>query len=103
MTSEEIKSLSEVIPDVEEVGTHTFYAAKGCLKCDQTGYQGRTGVREVLEVNDEIRELIMVHANANQIKDVAVKKGMTTMLQDGLRKAAEGVTTIEEVLRIIHE
>ncbi len=57
----------------------------------------------MLEVNEEIRQLIMNRANASQIKDAAVKNGMTTMIKDGLRRALAGMTSLEEILRIIHE
>ena len=80
-----------------------FYVGEGCNQCNNTGYTGRIGIREVLEMNEEIRRLVMGHASAQQIKEAAVKNKMRTMLQDGLEKASRGLTTIEEVLRIIHE
>ncbi len=98
---EELASLKEIIPDVGDM--KTFYAGEGCDKCGGTGYEGRIGIREVLEINDEIRELIMSRANAKQIKEAAIKNGMTTMLQDGIEKARMGITTVQEILRIIHE
>lgn len=107
LSAEEMKSLKEVLPDIEMVADHgskgTFYTAKGCAACNMAGYTGRIGVREVLEVNDEIRELIMNRSSAVAIKTAALKNGMTTMTQDGFLKAMEGLTTIEEVLRIIQE
>ncbi|OGY98068.1 MAG: hypothetical protein A3A43_03100 [Candidatus Liptonbacteria bacterium RIFCSPLOWO2_01_FULL_56_20] len=103
LAKEELKSLGEIIPDVETTSKTVFYIGQGCAACNQTGYQGRIGVREVLDVNDEIRQLIMNRANAAQIKDTAIKNGMITMIHDGLQKALKGITTIEEVLRIIHE
>jgi type II secretory ATPase GspE/PulE/Tfp pilus assembly ATPase PilB-like protein len=102
LSNAEVKSLSEVIPDEEVVGK-TFYRGDGCPNCGNTGYLGRLGIREVLEINSEVRALIMQRASAQEIKDAAVRNGMTTMLVDGVRKAAGGLTTIEEVLRIIHE
>jgi type II secretory ATPase GspE/PulE/Tfp pilus assembly ATPase PilB-like protein len=81
----------------------TFYYGEGCAVCDGSGYQGRVGIREVLTLNDDLRKLIMNRATAQEIKAGAVKNGMTSMLQDGINKAAEGLTTIEEVLRIINE
>ncbi len=78
-------------------------AGKGCDQCNGTGYMGRTGIHEVLEVRDNIRGLIVARADSNQIKQAAVKNGMLTMIEDGLVKAREGITTIEEVLRIIYE
>ncbi|MBI4084993.1 MAG: type II/IV secretion system protein [Candidatus Liptonbacteria bacterium] len=102
LDKDEMASLKEIIPDVDKK-VKTFYRGEGCDSCTKTGYEGRTGIREVLEIDDKIRDLIMSRANAQQIKDAAVTAGMTTMLQDGLDKANRGITTIEEILRIIHE
>ncbi len=98
----ETESLGELIPDLAK-GGRNFYAPKGCSVCNNTGYRERIGIREVLEMNDKIRELVMQRASAQAIKDAAVKNGMTTMLQDALQKASDGITSIEEVLRIIHD
>jgi type IV pilus assembly protein PilB len=103
MTAEEIKSASELIPEVARYSSKVFYTAKGCDECGHAGYRGRVGIREVLEVNDEIRQLVMGRANAGQIKEAAVKNGMTTMVRDGLEKVLKGLTSLEEILRIIHE
>ena len=80
-----------------------FYEAQGCEACGKTGYQGRIGVREVIEVNEEIRQLVMNRGSAGQIKEAAIRNGMTTMIHEGIMRAAQGATTIEEILRIIHE
>jgi type II secretory ATPase GspE/PulE/Tfp pilus assembly ATPase PilB-like protein len=80
-----------------------YTAGKGCSECDNTGYKSRVGIHEVLEVDDSIRSLIVSHSDASQIKQQAVRNGMKTMIEDGLMKAQKGITTIEEVLRIIHE
>ncbi|MCX7997282.1 MAG: ATPase, T2SS/T4P/T4SS family [Patescibacteria group bacterium] len=76
-----------------------FYG-KGCKICHQSGYFGRMGVYEVLEVTREIRRLIIQKADSDVILDQARKEGMTTMLEDGIDKAKRGVTTLEEVLRV---
>ncbi|OGZ52833.1 MAG: hypothetical protein A3B25_01100 [Candidatus Ryanbacteria bacterium RIFCSPLOWO2_01_FULL_48_26] len=99
---EELKSLREVIPDLKE-NMRTFYEGKGCEVCNNTGYHGRIGIREVLEINDDMRKLIMNRATSQEIKEAAVKNGMVTMIKDGISKAIAGVTTLEEVLRIIYE
>ncbi len=101
LTAAEIKSLSDVLPLSDE--NKVFYIGKGCTKCDGTGYKGRIGIREVLVINEEIRQIIMARGSASQIKDAAVRAGMTTMVQDGLQKAIAGITTLEEILRIINE
>ncbi|MEK7451485.1 MAG: hypothetical protein AAB643_01360, partial [Patescibacteria group bacterium] len=80
-----------------------FYVGKGCLKCNNSGYYGRLGIYEVLSVDEEMRHAIMQRVNTDEISAIAVKSGMTTMLEDGFKKAIEGKTTIEEVLRVIHE
>lgn len=101
MTQAEIKSLEEMLPSV---GDHpVFYIGEGCDVCNGSGYKGRTGIREVIEVTKEIRDLVMNRANADQIKEAAVKGGMVTMFRNGIEKALQGITSLEEVLRIIHE
>lgn len=77
-----------------------LYRGKGCEKCINTGYLGRTGIYELLPVTNEIRKLIMEHADAVQIKERATSNGMKTLLQDGVEKALKGITTLEEVLRV---
>jgi type IV pilus assembly protein PilB len=72
---------------------------KGCERCNGTGYKGRVGLYEVMEVTEELRELILVGASALELKRKAVEEGMITLRRSGLRKVMEGVTTIEEVAR----
>lgn len=76
----------------------TFYKAKGCSKCNYKGYIGRTAIAEILIVNDEIRSLILQSSSGNDIKKKAIEHGMITFREHGFEKAAEGLTTIEEVL-----
>ena len=86
------------------LGDHRdFVEGKGCDACNGGGYKGRMGIYEILEMNDFIREAVMRHADAGEIKKIAVKNGMTTLLEDGFQKALKGMTTIEELLRVIHE
>lgn len=80
-----------------------FYKGKGCSECNQKGYAGRIGVYEVLPITDAIRTLITKRVSSDEIQKVAVTEGMVTMLQDGLDKVASGLTTIEEVMRVIRE
>ena len=80
-----------------------IYHGKGCNVCGQTGYHGRIGIFEVLLVTESIRELIMTRADADRIRQQAVKEGMTTIIEDGIKKVLSGVTTIEEVLRATRE
>lgn len=76
------------------------YQGKGCKICRETGYLGRLGLYEVLEVSKGVRELITQRADADIIEQQAVKEGMTTILEDGIDKIAKGLTTIEEVVRV---
>ncbi len=80
-----------------------LYQGQGCKLCGETGYAGRVGVFEVLEMTDEIRDLIMHHANADQIKKKAVEQGMTTMMEDAVAKMLKGLTSLDEVLRVTME
>jgi type IV pilus assembly protein PilB len=72
---------------------------KGCEKCNNTGYKGRVGLYEVMEITEEIRELVLVGASALELRRKAVEEGMLTLRASGLRKVKEGVTTIEEIVR----
>jgi type IV pilus assembly protein PilB len=72
---------------------------KGCERCNATGYKGRVGLYEVMEIGDELRELILVGASSPEIRKKAVEEGMITLRRSGLHKVMEGVTTIEEVAR----
>jgi len=72
---------------------------KGCAKCNNTGYKGRVGLYEVMEVTEDLRELILVGASALELRRKAVDEGMITLRGSGLRKVKEGVTTIDEVVR----
>ena len=78
-----------------------FYQAKGCDKCNKTGYSGRIGLFEVLEMSPGIEELIIANASNKDIEDAAVKEGMTLLRKDALYKAVTGDITIEEALRVM--
>ena len=80
-----------------------LWHAKGCSNCAHTGYIGRISIMEVLPMTDGLRSLIMKHATATDLRAEAVREGMVTMYEDGLRKALKGVTTFEEVLRVTRE
>ena len=78
----------------------TLYRTKGCEECKQTGYRGRTSVHELMETTDAIRDLLIRKASSREVKDQAVKDGMTTLRKGGIAKALKGITSIEEVLRV---
>ena len=83
----------------EEAKTVKVMKGKGCATCNKTGYKGRTGLYEVMEVDDEIRELVLVGASAVELKKKAIERGMITLRRSGLIKVAAGWTTLEEVAR----
>jgi type IV pilus assembly protein PilB len=83
----------------EEAKSTKIYHGKGCTTCNKGGYKGRTGLYEVMEINDELRELILVGASALELKKKAIEQGMITLRRSGLIKVAAGQTTMEEVLR----
>ena len=83
----------------EEAKTVKIHKGKGCSVCNSTGYKGRAGLYEVMEVDDEIRELVLVGASAVELKKKAIERGMITLRRSGLIKVAAGMTTLEEVAR----
>ncbi len=82
------------------VGKVTFYRGRGCGYCGGTGYKGRTGIHEVLRVDEEIRDLILERASVGMIRRAAQAKGFRDLRFDGLRKVVAGMTTLEEVVRV---
>ncbi len=80
-----------------------FYKGKGCVYCNKTGYLGRMGILEVLAIDDEIRNLIMKRSSPDVIKEAAVKKNMSTLREDAVQKCCQGLTTLDEVLRVTTE
>ncbi len=77
-----------------------IFRAKGCEQCRYTGYKGRTAIYELIPVDDDVRTLITSRASAQEIKDLAKKKGYLSLWDSGIRKVEEGITSIEEVLRV---
>lgn len=90
-------------PSSHEGVPAVLYRGRGCAKCNSSGYLGRTGIFEMLYVDNEIRRMITAKKDAQAIRDYAVSNGMRTLYMDGLDKAASGVTTLEEVLRVIQK
>jgi type IV pilus assembly protein PilB len=83
----------------DELQTTQIFIGKGCATCNKTGYKGRVGLYEVMEINDELRELVLVGASALELKKKAMDNGMLTLRRSGLTKVGLGMTTIEEVVR----
>jgi general secretion pathway protein E len=81
----------------------TLWHARGCKQCANTGYIGRVCILEMVPMTDTLRSLVMKHATATDLRAEAIREGMLTMYEDGLRKALRGVTTFEEVLRVTRE
>jgi len=80
----------------------TFYKGRGCDHCKMTGYRGRQGIFEVLTISDRVRGLILQRASTTEIRQSAMEEGMKTMQDDGLRKVLDGITSIEECLRVVY-
>jgi type IV pilus assembly protein PilB len=98
--SETLRALN--IPE-SEAAAIPFYKSVGCDQCNHTGYRGRIGIYEVLRVNDKLRRAIAERASEAQIRDIALSSGMITLGEDGLAKVKSGVTTAEELLRVVTE
>ena len=94
-----VQTLIEEGYSPEEAKTVQIMKGKGCGTCNKTGYKGRVGLYEVMEVDDEIRELVLVGASALELKKKAIERGMITLRRSGLIKVAGGFTTLEEVAR----
>jgi type IV pilus assembly protein PilB len=100
---EEISTLAEALVEIgfsaEEAPTIKTYKGRGCETCNGTGFKGRVGLYEVMEITDELRELIIIGASAIELRKKAVELGMITLRKSGLYKIREGITTIEEVVK----
>jgi type IV pilus assembly protein PilB len=101
--SEEVPMNPQALVDAgftpEEAKTVKVSKGKGCGVCNNSGYKGRAGLYEVMEIDDEIRELILMGASAVELKKKAMEHGMITLRRSGLRKVMDGATTLEEVAR----
>lgn len=100
---EVIEHVSQVLGPLMPKGQNQFYKGKGCTECGNLGYLGRTGIYEVLVVSDKIMKLILNRASSAEIEKQSIEEGMMTMKQDGYLKVIEGITTLEEVLRVAQD
>ncbi len=91
------------LPSDIDMDNFKFWKGEGCPECGETGYRGRTAIAEVLNIEDEIREIISKQKDWHLIKEHFFKEGMLTLKQDGIVKALRGLTTIEEVLRVTQD
>jgi type IV pilus assembly protein PilB len=100
---EEIQMPQQALADIgfgaEESGRVKLFKGRGCSVCNNTGYKGRVGLYEVMEITDELREMILCGASSLELKNKALEQGMISLRQSGLRKIKEGLTTVEEVVR----
>ena len=80
-----------------------LYKPAGCEQCNQTGYHGRSGIYEMMLVDDEVRALTLKNVDSGTIKRTAVNKGMLTLMDDGARKVVRGITSVAEVLSVTQE
>src|SRR5437867_9728930 len=94
-----VEALVEIGFLPEEAKKLKTYKGKGCPSCNDTGYKGRIGLYEVMEITDEVRELVLIGASALELRKKSIEDGMITLRESGLQKIRNGVTTIEEVLR----
>jgi len=85
-------------PEFEDV---TLYRAKGCRKCHNTGYKGRIGIYELMLMSNEIRDACLERKSSEEIERIAISQEMETLREDGFKKVKQGVTSIEEVLRVV--
>src|SRR5690606_36606879 len=86
----------------EHLRGKTIYQPVGCEECNGVGYRGRRGVYELMEMNTQLRELAIAEAQTHELRSMALQCGMTSLQQDAVRKVFQGITTIEEVLKITH-
>lgn len=91
--------LMELQLPIEQSRKYKFYYGKGCQRCNNAGYKGRTGLYELLEVNDDIRDMVSSNASVDEMRNLARTHGMTTLREAGLKLIFDGVTTIDEVVR----
>ena len=101
--NETLRELGLEPDDDDEVLRGEWFLSGGCEGCRGTGYRGRTGVYELMPVDDPVRRLIMERANAGMLRRAAGQRGMRSLVQDGARKVLEGRTTAEEVLRVTQD
>ena len=92
--------LEEINLEQDPKETRIFYRPKGCSACGDTGYKGRIGLYEVLIVTEQIELLTIKHASSDEIREVAHSEGMKTLFEDGLEKVKQGLTSLEEIMRV---
>ncbi|MFT3709563.1 MAG: type II secretion system ATPase GspE [Archangium sp.] len=102
-SDEEVAKLGISMDRFRALGGETAYRAKGCAACNKVGYRGRSGIYELLVLDDDIRQLVLKNVDSGTVKKKAMEKGMLSLLDDGALKVARGETTIAEVLSVTQE
>ena len=100
---EELKEFGLTAEEVREASGGMIYKPQGCEQCNKTGYRGRTGIYEMMLVDDDLRQLVLKNVDSGTIKKQAVSKGMRTLMDDGAQKVLRGITSIAEVLSVTQE
>jgi type IV pilus assembly protein PilB len=94
-----LEEMSEFL-SMQGLPNDLVWASRGCDKCRKTGFSGRVGIYELLAVDDQLRDIIARNPNVAEFRRLCVERGMVTLRNDGLRKVAKGLTTVQEVLRV---
>jgi len=102
-TEEELAELNITPELMREYGATQLYKPVGCVECNKNGYKGRSGIYELMLIDEDIRQMLLAKKDSNTIKHIAVAHGMRTLMDDGARKVVQGITTAEEVLRVTQE
>ena len=100
---ESVKPDDATLKDLVLPGDQIFWRGRGCPSCMQSGYRGRTGIFELLVMDNDVRHLVTSGADSVTIKEAAVRNGMSTLFKDGLMKAGKGITTLDEIMRVTQE
>src|SRR5262249_47999921 len=100
-TEEALRELGVQVENLKQLPI--LQRGKGCPKCVNTGYRGRSGIYELMTIDDDVRNLILQKIDASTLKKVPISKGMRTLRDDGARKVLAGITTIEEVLTVTQD
>ena len=101
-TPEELKEKSDIKANFKKIDKH-FYRGEGCEKCKNSGYRGRIGIHELLEMTEGVKKTILESSDSNSIKKEALKENMITLRRDGVNKILHGLTSAEEILTITTE
>ena len=91
--------LMELQLPLSQARKYKFYYGRGCPRCNNTGYKGRCGIYELMDINDDIRDMIAADASVDDIRNLARSQGMTSLREAGLKLIFDGVTTIDEIVR----